>query len=971
MKKGFTSIVKVCIQVMLLTICMVAYAQTGVVKGRVVDAEMNETLPGATVMVEGISGMGAVTDINGEVRIMNVPTGNQKIIVSFVGYAQQEIDIVIKPGENLLGNITMEQDFIMGEEVVITGQVNGQLIAINEQRNSDAIVNIVSADKIQELPDVNAAEAISRLPGVALERSGGEGQKVIIRGLQPKFAAITLNGVRLPSNSSSDRSVDISLIAPEMLSGIEVFKNPLPDMDAESTAGSVNLRLRKTPQGMRLLAKGLGGYNHLNNDPKDYKGLFQLSNRTENNKLGYMFQSSIERFNRSGDLIDYNWYRDGDTPDDPILGNRATYTNFLEIRRRFNSSLNLDYDLGNGHNIALFSLYSRQGRDRTNNSMNLNYGAGDLRYTASDLDNSLDLYNVSLSGEHPVGKVLMDWTLSRSVSYGKTPYNFGMEFGSVQSPQSVFTNVNTKDHPRDYADLAILGNDAMLRSGTYSESSTYEGSTTAILNFEMPISWTDKIGAKLKVGGKYFSIDRDRDWYSLTEEFYYATAALSDTAQKYYDPNLLISESGLILIDNFVTPNFNPEVIRERGESFKLRNSIDPGLMETWYNRMKPTLFENKNGISNQKYDLTENVYSFYAMLKLNVGNKLTVIPGMRFEYSDNQYNAIIEPDASSGRYGSLQVLRDTTTRVSYDNFFPHLHVKYQAKDWMELRFSYARTIARPDYTRVIPRVRINETFSTVGAGNSALRPTISDNYDFSLGLFKQGWGFFTAGAFYKDMTDIFVSQNLRIADAAEAVSFGLEPRLSGYDLGAQVNIENTQVYGLEFDLQTNLAALPAPWNGVVINVNFARLFSETEVFFRDVKSEVLPGRPPVIVETVTVYSQKIQMPSQAPSVFRASLGYDYKGFSFRVSTAYQGTRTAGYNQDPNFHNYNLGFWRVDAVVKQKFGENWSAFLNLNNLTNQQDISTRALRDKTYLNSIATFGPTGQIGLQYKLRRNK
>ena len=74
-----------------------------------------------------------------------------------------------------------------GDVVVVSAQREGQMAAINQQINSISIKNIVSADKIEELPESNAAEAVGRLPGVSLQREGGEGNKVVIRGLAPKY----------------------------------------------------------------------------------------------------------------------------------------------------------------------------------------------------------------------------------------------------------------------------------------------------------------------------------------------------------------------------------------------------------------------------------------------------------------------------------------------------------------------------------------------------------------------------------------------------------------------------------------------------------------------------------------------------------------------------------------------------------------------------------------------------------------
>ncbi len=76
---------------------------------------------------------------------------------------------------------------IQGEVVVVTAQAAGQNEAINTQLSSQQIVSVVSAARIQELPDANAAESVGRLPGVSILRNGGEGSEVVIRGLQPRI----------------------------------------------------------------------------------------------------------------------------------------------------------------------------------------------------------------------------------------------------------------------------------------------------------------------------------------------------------------------------------------------------------------------------------------------------------------------------------------------------------------------------------------------------------------------------------------------------------------------------------------------------------------------------------------------------------------------------------------------------------------------------------------------------------------
>jgi len=259
--------------VLLLVFATGLSAQTGLVRGTVTELTNGSTLPGTTVYLQANPGKGTVTDIDGKYTLTGVPAGDQALVFSFLGFEDQVITVTVRTGEAVVQDVKLSYESIVGEEVLVTAQALGQAKAINQQLNAEGIANMVSADRIQELPDVNAAEAVSRLPGVSINRSGGEGQKVVIRGLEPKFNAITVNGVRLPANAGNDRSVDLSMISPELLDGIEVYKSPLPDMDAESVGGTVNLRLRKAPKEESLLVRGLLGYNDINSYVGDYKAV--------------------------------------------------------------------------------------------------------------------------------------------------------------------------------------------------------------------------------------------------------------------------------------------------------------------------------------------------------------------------------------------------------------------------------------------------------------------------------------------------------------------------------------------------------------------------------------------------------------------------------------------------------------------------------------------------------------------------
>ena len=147
--------------------------------------------------------------------------------------------------------------------MVVRGQATGQRAAINQQVNSNTIVNVISKEKLQELPDQNAAEAVGRLAGVSVYRDAGEGQQVSIRGISPRFNAITVNGERLPSTEQETRAVDLSMISADALAGIELFKAIRPDMDADAIGGTVNFAVKRADPGPTGNIRILGGYNDL------------------------------------------------------------------------------------------------------------------------------------------------------------------------------------------------------------------------------------------------------------------------------------------------------------------------------------------------------------------------------------------------------------------------------------------------------------------------------------------------------------------------------------------------------------------------------------------------------------------------------------------------------------------------------------------------------------------------------------
>lgn len=203
-RNAFRSIMNVGLFLLVTIIPQTVLAQgTATIKGRVVDAATGDGLPSANVSLVNTS-IGTATDLDGNYVLRLVPLGQWTLRVSYVGYKTVTEVITVTEATTFEKNFRLSPQVIEGEEVVVSAQAIGQMQAINQQIASDKIASIVSEARIQELPDFNAAQAISRLPGVSTLQSSGEANKVVIRGLAPQYNAVAVGGYSLADRKHAD-----------------------------------------------------------------------------------------------------------------------------------------------------------------------------------------------------------------------------------------------------------------------------------------------------------------------------------------------------------------------------------------------------------------------------------------------------------------------------------------------------------------------------------------------------------------------------------------------------------------------------------------------------------------------------------------------------------------------------------------------------------------------------------------------
>ncbi|HOG76529.1 MAG TPA: carboxypeptidase-like regulatory domain-containing protein, partial [Candidatus Marinimicrobia bacterium] len=369
----------------------------GVIKGRVIDSKTGDPLIGANLILAETAGIGAASDFKGYYRIDNVPAGEYTLKVTFIGYQPVEIKVSLKADETIIRDIEMVYGgALKGEEVVVTAQAKGQMSAINQQLASNVITNIVDESRIQELPDVNAAESIGRLPGVSIQRSGGEANKVEVRGLNPKYSLITVNGVELPATGSEDRSVNLSLISSNMLDGIVLKKTNTPDMDADVLGGTIDLRLKEAPEGFKFNLSAQGGYNQLQKYYGNYNFTASVSNRFFDNRLGIIVNANTDNYDRSADKLRDNWRNYNEM----LATGELFMIEEIVNRKRTGASLLLDYNLPKGKITAngFFNQLNSDGLIRNSqvNTMELGYATNRHYYRVEEEKSKTNVFTSAI-----------------------------------------------------------------------------------------------------------------------------------------------------------------------------------------------------------------------------------------------------------------------------------------------------------------------------------------------------------------------------------------------------------------------------------------------------------------------------------------------------------------------------------------------------------------------------------------------
>jgi TonB-dependent receptor len=891
-----------------LLLPLAAQAQAnGTISGKVSDDGTKLSLGGVRVGVVNTA-IETYTSRDGSFTLLNVPAGEQTLTYSYVGYPGFTRNLTVPSGGTADGSAAFGSEVVELEKYVIEGALVGTARAINEQRASSTLRNVVASDEIGNFPDENAAEALQRVPGIALYRDQGEGRYVIVRGVNYTLNSVTLNGVKLASPEEGDRGIALDVIPSDALASVEVTKVATPDMDGEGLGGQVNIKT-KSPfdhEGTSASVDARGIYSALTGE---YGSKFNGSYSTvsADGKFGFLIAPTWQQ-RKFGS---YNFENDGYSKETSPTDNQdyyvleaMNYRDYQIDRKRKGVSGAVEMKPTDQSHLYLRATYNRFTDHEYRNRSVFDFTEGTL--IAADANSATfnnqrrwrrdvrlrtkeqDLTAIMSGGEVKTG----NWTLDAIVAVSR-----GHEANPDES--SVRFRHNTRDGsfrytqngPYNFA-LEQLAGGAIADPTTYafqrvdySNDSGREKESDIGVNAKLDLDTANP--AFLKFGAVYRAKDKNKE----VEAYELDSAPASFTFA-----NL---NGGLGDYPYLAVPRIDGD---RASEAFFGNFSAFSG----------DRIFEDSEL---EDWNSTEDVLSGYFMGSVKIG-QTTIIAGARVERTEYQ---------TTGQEIDLAnevVIGPRTVSRNYTNWLPGVYFRHDFTKDMVGRASWSNSLARPSFGESASFIAINQDDDEVKQGNPYLEALTSENWDASIEYYLPSLGVISAGVFVKQIDNF--SYEVKIP--------GGYASLPTYDLTTYRNGSNGKIKGLELAWQQQLRMLPAPLDGLGFMANLT--LSDSEATY--------PTRP----------GEKLPFIGQSERIGNLGLTYEKGGFFARLALNFRSERLR--EDEPIGGNRYEDLWvddfsQLDFTMRYRFNSHWETYVELVNLTNEPF--------RVYLRSPANQGP--------------
>ncbi len=872
-----------------------------------------------------------------------------------------------------------------GQEIVVRGSrpiAESEAAALEIQRNSPALVSVIASDAVGRLPDQNIAQAISRLPGVAVERDQGQARYVNLRGAPKKWTTLSFDGVNVVSPEG--RAARFDSIPSAIAKQIIVRKAVTPDMVGETISGNIDIITRSGFDQDGFHVAGKAGYGLVElGDRREFEGSLVVSDRFDTGIGEFAVSSSASLYRRG--MVTDNFETDWETVEqdrrpgaaDRIWARETENKLYRLVRKNYALSTRLDWKPAPGHRIYAETIYSAfQDDEQRNNyifdlddqqsrvptgtaacTVNATPAAGTTGYAdictgntpfagtvyGIDLNSNFtvraykqSVFTNTLGGDHDLDTWRVSWraNYTRSIDDRTQPAQLNYDSPSFGTNGANAANRLTVAYDLTDPQLARVQLYRTIRNanGTFARGDR----VTAIEDFPRSLARLRSLIAADTTDAYTARLDLSHDVDGLLgERTTFAVGVRFDDRTKSVDERLLELNSAAQFTAAGIPTNYGQIAIPGG-----FQGEIPLGYTFQYFGKGQILdLVDRAKAIGTYRdqfanlYDVNERIYSAYAMATVTTGWG-NVIGGARVEHIRNRSSAFVNGNAAT----PLTIDRDITL------VYPSLHLNYDVNDRMKARLSFNTGAARPDYDQLAPNLSFNDANLTISGGNPDAKPEKAMGVDAYVEYYVAPAGFLSFGAYYKRLRDVLFDTT-RTFNSDVLNANGVDR--SQYLYSAIANGGTGSIIGIEGAIQQQLdpfvADLGLPdWMGgfgVQLNATLNRSRAET------------PD------------GGRVQLPGASDAVYNIGAYYEKYGFSARVQ--YQ-NRSRWLDDLGSTADGGDFYWakdnELDASLRYAVNRNVELFGNFSNLLNGP--GRRYVRETRYTIERESFGRRYQAGVR-------
>ncbi len=839
----------------LITLSVISVYGQGILQGIVTDAETGETVIGCNIILQGTT-LGAITGLDGDYVLKNIPTGTYNVIFTFISYEKLIQKVTITKGGTIVQNIKLKAASMQIKDVVVTGtrRTDTELSLLMNNKKSVLTVNGISSQQIARSQDKDASEVIRRIPGVTIR----EGKFVIVRGLTERYNSVWLNGTSTPSSESDVRAFSFDVIPSGQIDNILIYKTSAPELPADFAGAMINVKTKSLIDRNSITVSASVGYNQLATgktfytsqgsktdwlgfdnsvriipsivpSTSDYKNLFDQTNDSKKQQINSISKSfsnimtpnkitakpdadlqlTLNQRFRLGDIsvgtITAFGYNSSNTSES---GFRAAYLSYPDTSYRYNQLTyqskiritalsNWIFTFGANQRIEFRNLLNNIGANRTILKEGFDF------YSQSN-DRSYELsyesrltYSSQLAGTHTFNSeaTKFDWVVGYAYANKNQPDIRRLKTISYDTdPETQYSmGFNTQGASDAFGRMFLRNNEDILSAG---------------VNFSQKLK-INKFLPEIKAGA-YFE-NKQREFTNRV--FNYVKGS---TSSFYY--TLIDSYNKTTAFDDAMFSSINNII----------NNKID-------YNTGVVLLDASQKADS---YNAKNQLFAGYLAVNLPFTRWFNIYAGVRIEQNNLGLNGY-KRDGTDNT--PLPVNIDTL------NIYPSFNSTINLNEKMMFRLAGGKTVNRPEFREVSPFAFYNFEENVTVYGNPKVKNSYINNFDARFEWYPTSEEIMSLGVFYKHFKDPIESKILYTG--------------SGWNYTFH-NAEKAQSYGVEFDARKRLHEFEKSNNlkflsniTFVVNASIIKSVILTDSVTEGESQRVLQGQSPYIVNVGLYYN--------------------------------------------------------------------------------------------------------------------